>query len=72
MDYNKWLSSGSNFPPEIMKMMNEETIKIAKQFVRTDNSTTLYELIKNWEVKTFNTYTADKKTRVIEFVKQYK
>ena len=55
-----------------MKMMNEETIKIAKQFVRTDNSTTLYELIKNWEVKTFNTYTADKKTRVIEFVKQYK
>ncbi len=72
MDYNKWLSSGSNFPPEIMKMMNEETIKIARQFVRTDNSTTLYELIKNWEVKTFNTYTADKKTRVIGFVKQYK
>lgn len=71
-DYYTWLSSGSKLSPEMMKMINEETAKTVDAFLPTDTSTSVYELIKNWEIETFNSYTADKKKHVIDFVKQYK
>ncbi len=72
VDYDYHLGKKSKMPDSILNAMQSEAKKQAAEFVKTDSSTDLYELIKEWEVQTFNTYTIDKKQNVIQFVRQYK